>query len=102
MPQSLPSCVSTCGVLYDVNGACVPPAKPQADTSVYNSCFCNDQRLAPFKTGTSGVCDNACAQPADLTSIRDWFTSYCADVKATTTATSSGKPSSKNNGGGTW
>ncbi|KAK4229180.1 hypothetical protein QBC38DRAFT_473384 [Podospora fimiseda] len=103
VPQSLPTCVSSCGPLYDVNGACVPPAAPRADTNVYNSCFCNDQRLAPFKSGTSGVCDAACAAPADLTSIRNWFTSYCANVKPTATgALSSTTAKPQKNGGGTW
>ncbi|KAK3990371.1 hypothetical protein QBC44DRAFT_67028 [Cladorrhinum sp. PSN332] len=102
VPQSLPTCVSSCGPLYDVNGACVPPAVPKADTNVYNSCFCNDARLAPFKSGTSGVCDAACPAPADLTSIRNWFTSYCANVKPTSTSPASVTAKPQNNGGGSW
>ncbi|KAK4167091.1 hypothetical protein QBC43DRAFT_286008 [Cladorrhinum sp. PSN259] len=101
VPQSLPTCVSSCGPLYDVNGACVPPVAPTAAANVYNSCFCNDPRLAPFKSGTAGVCDAACAAPADLTSIRNWFTSFCADAKSTSSPTTTAKPQ-KNNGGGSW
>ncbi|KAK3941119.1 hypothetical protein QBC46DRAFT_110314 [Diplogelasinospora grovesii] len=111
--QSLPACVSSCGVLFDVNGACVPPAQPTAAASVYDSCFCNDARLAPFKTGTAGVCDNACtATPTDLGSIQAWYTSLCANIAqvggdgATTTTSSSGGAtagaSSNGGGGGTW
>jgi len=100
-----PSCVTACGSLYDVNGACVPPAAPTADPSVYDSCFCNDPRLAPFKTGTSGVCDGACANAADLSSIRNWFTSFCNNgVAGDTTSTPSASSRPGNNGGAgqTW
>ncbi|KAK3904516.1 hypothetical protein C8A05DRAFT_31696 [Staphylotrichum tortipilum] len=106
---TLPPCATKCGALYDVNGACVPPAAPTADASTYDSCFCNDQRLAPFKSGTSGVCDQACAANNDLASIQNWFTNFCDNVpaadnqKPTTTGTSStGRPASgaSNQGGG--
>ncbi|KAL2161669.1 hypothetical protein VTH06DRAFT_8231 [Thermothelomyces fergusii] len=97
---TLPACVSSCGVLYDVNGACVPPAAPTAEPSVYESCFCNDPRLAAFKTGANGVCDAACQNPADLTSIQAWFTSFC-DANAPPTSSASSRPP-KNGGGQTW
>ncbi|KAL2017750.1 hypothetical protein VTK56DRAFT_1720 [Thermocarpiscus australiensis] len=108
--QTLPSCVSHCGVLYDVNGACVPPAAPTAAASAYDSCFCNDPRLAPFKTGTAGVCDAACtANPPDLGTIQSWFTSFCANIaqngNAAPTATASSRPAAAANSGGgsgTW
>lgn len=111
---TLPACATNCGPLYDVNGACVPPAAPTADASTYDSCFCNDARLAPFKSGTAGVCDKACAQNNDLASIQGWFTSFCNNIPAadnqptTTTTTSTGRPaagtSNKGSGGGgnTW
>ena len=92
-----------------MNGACVPPAAPTADASTYDSCFCNDQRLAPFKSGTSGVCDEACVQNNDLASIQGWFTSFCNNIPAadnqqptTTSTTSTGRPASgaNNQGGG--
>jgi hypothetical protein len=92
---TLPACAQKCGLLYDANGACVPPGAPTNDVSVYDSCFCNDARLAPFKTGTVGVCPDAagCA-PDALGSIRNWFTSFCAAngvaQTATTTALRSG------------
>ncbi|KAL2137001.1 hypothetical protein VTI74DRAFT_10477 [Chaetomium olivicolor] len=110
--QTLPACAQQCGPLYDVNGACVPPAAPTADASTYDNCFCNDARLAPFKTGTAGVCDAACtANPADLSSIQGWFTRFCADAAAgnngnaapTTTAKSKSSGAANNQGGGgTW
>ncbi len=96
--------------LYDgEGGACVPPAAPTADASTYDSCFCNDQRLAPFKSGTSGVCDKACVQNNDLASIQGWFTSFCNNIPAadnqqpTTTSTSStGRPASRSKQSGRW
>ncbi|KAK4044400.1 hypothetical protein C8A01DRAFT_42831 [Parachaetomium inaequale] len=103
---TLPACVSQCGPLFDVNGACVPPAAPTADASSYDSCFCNDPKLAPFKTGTAGVCDSACAaKPADLSSIQGWFTSFCNNGggdTATSTPSASSRPVNNGGGGGTW
>jgi hypothetical protein len=101
--QSLPACATACGPLYDVNGAC---ATATAAADVLQSCFCGDARLAPFSTGTAGVCDNACAAtPTDLASIQAWYTGYC-NAAATTTgtaATSTGTAvGSKDQGGGSW
>jgi hypothetical protein len=110
----LPVCAQQCYKMYDVNGACVPPAHPSVDTA----CFCNDGRLAPWKTGTAGVCDGACpASPQDLGTIRNWFTSFCANAgnqvvtvtqtgsaSTSTGGSSSGGSggSSSNTGGGDW
>ncbi|KAK4098823.1 hypothetical protein N658DRAFT_488169 [Parathielavia hyrcaniae] len=105
---TLPACASQCGPLFDVNGACVPPAAPTADASAYDSCFCDDSRLAPFSTGTAGVCDTACtASPADLGSVQDWYTSFCESVQAgqgaaTPTPSTSSRPSTGGGGGSTW
>jgi hypothetical protein len=105
---TLPACVSQCGPLFDVNGACVPPAAQTAEASVYDSCFCNDPKLAPFKTGTAGVCDSACtANPADLSSIQGWFTSFCNNVgggqgNTEPTSSSTSRPQNNGGGGGTW
>ncbi|KAK3694369.1 hypothetical protein B0T22DRAFT_506772 [Podospora appendiculata] len=83
-----------CGPLYDVNGACVPPAAAVADAAAYDNCFCKDARLTAFKAGTAGVCDTACtATPADLGSIQGWYTSFCANIgEAGTTSTSTAVP----------
>ncbi|KUI65835.1 hypothetical protein VM1G_02357 [Cytospora mali] len=108
---SLPACASSCGPLYDVNGACVPPAKTSAAASVYDACFCSDSRLAPFSSATAGVCDAACAAtPADFNSITSWYQSLCkglggaaAATTSTSSAASSGKASSsKSSHGGSW
>lgn len=111
-PPTLPTCITSCGVLYDVNGACVPPAVPTADASSYGSCFCNEPRLAGFKNGGTGVCDAACAANADdAASIQNWFTSFCANAAqggnaAPTDTTSTSRPTSgssnQGGGGGTW
>ncbi|PHH73817.1 hypothetical protein CDD80_3550 [Ophiocordyceps camponoti-rufipedis] len=74
----LPDCAKACGPLYDANGACVPPAAPQADPAAYTACFCNHAKVAPFSKGTAGVCDAACtANQAGLQSIAGWFQSIC-------------------------
>ncbi|TPX16182.1 uncharacterized protein E0L32_004177 [Thyridium curvatum] len=99
---ALPSCGVKCGHLYDANGACVPPAKPRGDLGTYASCFCADPRVSPFAAGVSGVCDDACAG-ADLTSVRNWFTSFCAanakGVQQQTTTSSSSTSTSGSNSG---
>ncbi|KAI8632421.1 hypothetical protein F5Y19DRAFT_472451 [Xylariaceae sp. FL1651] len=106
---SLPSCAASCGPLYDANGACVPPVNPSTDQNSWDSCFCAYNKLQPFKSGTSGVCDAAC--PADaqgLPSIQSWFTSLCNQVATTTTSSSvrssstgsSSNSGTKNQGGG--
>lgn len=72
---ALPSCITNCGVLYDVNGAC-------AESSLNNiaGCFCADPKLQAFSTGTAGVCDGACATaPADLGTIQQWYSSFCGN-----------------------
>ncbi|CAK7199288.1 hypothetical protein SEUCBS139899_001963 [Sporothrix eucalyptigena] len=89
---SLPACATNCGHLYDANGACVPPAAATGDTAQYASCFCNDAQVAPFSTGTAGVCDDACTTDSGgLESIHVWFSSYCSvEQKAVATATTTG------------
>lgn len=108
--QTLPACATACGPLFDVNGACVPPAAPTADAGVYDRCFCGDARLTAFSTATAGVCDNACtATPADLGSIQNWYSSFCGSVQAAagntakTSSTSTATAAANNSGGGgTW
>lgn len=110
---ALPSCATQCGPLYDVNGACVPPGAPHADSATYDACFCKDARLAPFSTTTAGPCGGACAATPDaLASIQSWYTSFCANqgaVQQTVTTTGGSSPtstpggsSSNSGGGGTW
>lgn len=99
-PATLPSCVPSCGVLYDVNGGC-------AATALNNvaGCFCSDPRLAAFSAGPIGVCDAACTNPNDLVSIQGWFTSFCAQQQQAGTATPAPDGKSKSSGsggGGTW
>ncbi|KAG8156579.1 hypothetical protein KVR01_013530 [Diaporthe batatas] len=109
--STLPACVSSCGPLYDVNGACVPPAAPTADASAYDACFCSDARLAPYSTTTAGPCDAACAaDPSGLASLTDWYKGLCgniAEVASSSSSSSSGSSSSSSSsnsggGGGTW
>ncbi|ORY60199.1 uncharacterized protein BCR38DRAFT_412384 [Pseudomassariella vexata] len=108
---ALPSCATLCGPLYDANGACVPPVAATTDEETYDTCFCSYNKLQPFLSGTSGVCDAACPGDAGgLSSIQGWFTSFCSGrvQVATTTGTSSsststsGSNSSNDSGGGDW
>ncbi|KAK3362314.1 hypothetical protein B0T25DRAFT_512550 [Lasiosphaeria hispida] len=102
---ALPTCVTSCGVLYDVNGACVAQ-----NAANLGSCFCGDPRLTAFSTGTAGVCDSACtANPGDLGTIQGWYSSFCGNVAQaapTTTGGATPTPGSNNSsgggGGGTW
>ncbi|KAM0332033.1 hypothetical protein ACHAQA_002302 [Verticillium albo-atrum] len=114
---TLPACAASCGVLYDANGGCVPPA---SGNDVDNNCFCSFAALQPFQQGSvNGVCDSAGCAPTDLTSIQSWYTSYCADAgiggteqtitsgesSATSTPTagsSAGNSSNDGSGGGDW
>ncbi|PHH88099.1 hypothetical protein CDD83_7969 [Cordyceps sp. RAO-2017] len=77
-PGKLPDCAKLCGPLYDANGACVPPAAPQADAAAYTACFCKDARVAPLSQGPGNVCPNACpGNEAGLQSIAGWFQGIC-------------------------
>lgn len=109
--STLPACVSNCGPLYDVNGACVPPAVAAADASAYDACFCSDARLAPYSTTTAGPCDAACtADPSGLATLTSWYQSLCgnvAEVASSSTSSSGGSSgssssSSSGGGGGSW
>ncbi|TVY48748.1 hypothetical protein LOCC1_G001646 [Lachnellula occidentalis] len=85
--STLPTCAAKCGPLYDVQGACAPPAQ----SSVNQNCFCTDTRLTPFSQGTSevaSVCGAAsCSAASDLQALQTWYEGYC---KGTTSSTSTG------------
>lgn len=113
----LPDCAKQCGPLYDANGACVPPARPQADAPTYTSCFCAHGGVASFSQGAAGVCDNACSGVnGGLQSIAAWFQRICSatpgdnDAGPTTATTATagestaGAPGSSNSAaaGGDW
>ncbi|KAI1872830.1 uncharacterized protein JN550_003704 [Neoarthrinium moseri] len=101
-----PSCATSCGPLWDANGACVPPNVATADGSVYDSCFCAYSKLQPFSTATAGVCDYLCAD--GLSAVQGWFTSFCQNKAAATTtggsasSTSASGSKSSSSGGGDW
>ncbi|KAK8049452.1 hypothetical protein PG994_011182 [Apiospora phragmitis] len=108
---SLPSCATLCGPLYDANGACVPPAAPQADADTYDKCFCQNAKLQPFYQGSSGVCGTGVcdADPNGLSGIQSWFTQFCQGKQAGSQTTSaggssstSGSKASQQGGGGSW
>ncbi|KAH8901277.1 hypothetical protein GQ53DRAFT_835140 [Thozetella sp. PMI_491] len=101
-PNSI-SCALQCGPLYDANGGCVPPAAPSASALVYDLCLCSNKRLTAFSTTTAGVCDNACPSDTNgLSSIRDWYTAFCAlaqsaarlTAETTTSASKTNAPAS--------
>ncbi|RDA85680.1 hypothetical protein CP532_4625 [Ophiocordyceps camponoti-leonardi (nom. inval.)] len=93
----LPDCAKSCGPLYDANGACVPPAAPQADPAVYTACFCGHAKVAPFSTGTAGVCDSACTgNQAGLQSIAGWFQGICKEPSPPTNNNNNPNPNGGN------
>lgn len=72
--SQLPACATTCGKLWDVQGACAPAGL--TDTS--KSCFCGSADLVPLTVG-GPTPDGCCAAGAatDLQKVKDWFTGYC-------------------------
>jgi len=84
--STLPTCAAKCGPLYDVQGACAPPAQ----TSVNQNCFCTDTRLTPFLQGTSevaSVCGAAsCSAASDLQALQTWYEGYCKSTSSSTAA----------------
>lgn len=98
--SNLPSCASQCGPLSDVQGACVPPIT--ADVS--SSCFCANDKLKPFLTGSSGVaqvCGAAsCTSDTDLQSIETWYQQYCNIQSTSTTTSSSGSAATSSSSSG--
>lgn len=78
--DELPDCASQCGPLYDADGACAPFAGQRLNQDAWDRCFCAFGSLQPWTTGISRVCDGACAEPTDLLSIRDWFSSECEEI----------------------
>ncbi|KAH8815431.1 hypothetical protein F5884DRAFT_817768 [Xylogone sp. PMI_703] len=95
--STLPQCAALCGPLFDVQGACIPPAQA-------NSCFCGDARLKPFTTslqGVSQVCGPAsCQDAASLQAIQNWYDGYCnTSASATNTAGNNSGSSGSSSGG---
>ncbi|TVY59228.1 hypothetical protein LCER1_G000217 [Lachnellula cervina] len=88
--STLPTCATKCGPLYDVQGACAPPAQ----TSVNQNCFCTDTRLTPFLQGTSNVasvCGAAsCSSDSDLQALQTWYEGYCKSTSGGTSTTAGG------------
>jgi hypothetical protein len=110
--DELPQCAVSCGILYEANGACVPPALPTNAASVYEGCFCNYPAVAAFRTSgaTAGVCEQFCDSNG-ASSIAQWFTGLCnispngggndggpAGVPATPTLTNGGMPTGDTSG----
>lgn len=90
---ALPSCASQCGPLFDANGACAPTGVTSAPSAIA-SCFCSNPKVTGFSAGTAGVCDNACTVNAnDIGSIRNWFTSFCANPATITSLAQTGATS---------
>lgn len=108
--NTLPSCVSDCGPLYDANGGCVPPGVAEGSEDTYINCFCQNSAVQGlYNDPPLDICNGNCAaDPTGYTSLRDWFTDFCIGVQAgvagaTSTADSSSSASNSNsNGGGDW
>lgn len=93
--QILPACATSCGPLHNANGACVPPAIPQADGAAYESCFCGFPEVSALSSTTAGVCDNVC-EDQGLSQIATWFQDLCG---VTNNAANDGGDSGGNGGG---
>ncbi|TDZ41489.1 hypothetical protein CTRI78_v009593 [Colletotrichum trifolii] len=94
----LPACAEKCGVLFDANGACVPPAVPAADETTYDNCMCNFGALQPWKTAATGVCEYAGCDAAGFSSIQGWFTSMCNSVQGGATQSSASSAATNTSG----
>lgn len=93
---NLPACVSSCGPLFDANGACVPPNIPSVD----NNCFCDYNALSPWHQGASGVCVDAPCSPDEFSSLQSWYTSYCSSATAAGADAGNGGTTTTTNTGG--
>lgn len=87
--DTLPVCASTCGNLYNVQGACTPK-----DTPININCFCTNTTLTPIDgsitTGVSKVCAGSnCTVDEGLPAIKKWYQGLCAAIQASTFQTSS-------------
>jgi hypothetical protein len=120
--SKLPACAFSCQLLLSAQALCVPPTAPQADPSVYQTCFCQSNYLANYRQGIStGVCDNECPSASDRTAIEQWYNGLCqggvvvipnnggtaattttAGAGSETTAASSGSTSGRGSGHQTW
>lgn len=75
--NKLPACAVGCDALYAANAPCVPPEVPETAASIYTNCFCSQGPVAPFATGSVGVCDEACTADSELSSIASWYRGIC-------------------------
>lgn len=110
---TLPDCAASCGLLFDVQGACSPPQVQAASTK---SCFCSDSRLTALKTSNTGVCDAAGCDATGLGQIQTWYKNLCGGTTSNTSPTTTGSTAAgtgvsagttnsstaKKNGDGTW
>jgi len=103
---ALPTCAEQCGMLFDAQGSCTPPGVPPSNLLSYEECFCAFPEVQVFYTPGDTICPNACTDSnsvAELSTIRSWFTNYCAAVSVSATATGAvtGTASSSQSTGGT-
>jgi len=85
----LPVCATSCGTLYDVQGACVPPIVGEVSTS----CFCADSRLKSFgNSGTAGISSicASCTTTDELQKLQSWYQTLCNIQATPTTSAGSG------------
>lgn len=75
--NSLPACGQSCEILIKAQAACVPPAAPVSDPTIYQSCFCQSAFLTTLLTGGPNSLCPACS-PAEMGTIETWFQASCA------------------------
>ncbi|KAK8056387.1 hypothetical protein PG993_001614 [Apiospora rasikravindrae] len=77
---SLPSCATLCGPLYDANGACVPPAAPQADADTgiqsWFTQFCQGKQAGSQTTSTAGSSSTSGSKASQQGGGGSWISTH--------------------------
>jgi len=86
--DALPSCAQQCQLLQQAQTACIPPAAPVTQQSIYESCFCQSGYLTTLVSNPAAVCGSVC-QGSDLTQVATWYKDNCVDDGANAAGTPS-------------
>ena len=90
--NGFPQCGFSCTQLTSAAASC--QADPSGQQAIITSCFCQSALLTSLHTSPNGVCDAACTNAGDLSSLMNWYNNFCASggqaSGQTPTTTSSG------------
>ena len=77
IPNNLPSCAGQCTVLQQGQSGCTPAGgAPVTNQDTYKSCFCQSALLTQLFSDTAVQLCSTC-QPSDMSTIQNWYKSYC-------------------------